>query len=523
MAPERWFLTSEQRGNPYTGLDRRRSSGLAWTTGNEVRAVVHGRAYFTELLAGLRATRAGDLVLFTDWRGDPDERLSGPGTEVTRVLCEAAERGAVVKGLIWRSHLDRLYFSAEENRHLGEEIEAAGGECIRDMRVRAGGSHHQKIVVLRHPGRPDRDIAYVGGIDLCHGRNDDAEHRGDPQAVGMAAAYGPRPPWHDIMLAIRGPAVGDVEYSFRERWSDPTPVTRNPFLRLADLVRHDDDRPDAMPAQLPDPEPRGTQAVQVLRTYPYRRRGYPFAPDGERSVARGYSRALRQARGLVYVEDQYLWSVPVAESFAQALADNPELRLIAVVPAYPDQPGTLADATQLRGRGQALAAMRRAGDDRVAVYGLENRAGTPVYVHAKVCVVDDTWLGIGSDNFNLRSWTHDSELSCAVMDEADPTGAHGGLPRQVRLTLAREHLDRADGDDADLVDPAGAFAAFAKVADELEAWHGGGRVGPRPPGRVRWYRDPGAPRWARAAAAVLYPLFFDPDGRPGKLRRAGTF
>ncbi|OLB66291.1 MAG: phospholipase [Actinobacteria bacterium 13_2_20CM_2_72_6] len=465
MDLDRWFLSGAERGNPHTGLDERRSDGTAWTTGNEVRPLGHGRAYFAELLAAVRATRAGDLVLFTDWRGDPDERLgTDPDTEVSRVLCSAAERGVLVKGLIWRSHLDRFTFSAAENRHLGEEIEAAGGECVRDMRVRAGGSHHQKIVVVRYAGRPERDVAFVGGIDLCHSRNDGPEHRGDPQAVTMSPRYGPRPPWHDIQLAIRGPAVGDVEYSFRERWDDPTPVTRNPFYRLADLLRRDDDKPDPLPPQAPDPAPCGTQAVQVLRTYPYRRRGYPFAPSGERSVARGYAKALRAGRQLIYVEDQYLWSARVAESFAEALLANPELRLVAVVPRYPDQPGTLAVATELKGRGQALDIVYRAGGDRVAVYGLENHAGTPVYVHAKVCVVDDTWFAVGSDNFNQRSWTHDSELSCAVLDEGGTS-----LARTVRLDLAREHLDRAGGDDADLIDPAQAFATFGKVADELEA------------------------------------------------------
>jgi len=205
-----------------------------------VRPLVHGAAYFAELLAGVEGLRAGDSLLFTDWRGDCDELLAGAGSEVAHVLCAAARRGVVVKGLVWRSHPDRLRFSARENRHLGDVIEAAGGECLLDTRVRPGGSHHQKFVVLRHPGRPGLDVAYVGGIDLSHSRRDDAGHAGDPQAQPIAAVYGDRPPWHDIQVAIRGPAFGDVEAVFRERWEDPAPLSRNPVHRLRALLHPQD-------------------------------------------------------------------------------------------------------------------------------------------------------------------------------------------------------------------------------------------------------------------------------------------
>ena len=71
-------------------------------------------------------------------------------------------------------------------------------------------------------------------------------------------------------------------------------------------------------------------------------------------------------------------------------------------------------------RSAARRRSKRAGSadpDRVHVFDVENHAGTPVYVHAKVCVIDDVWASVGSDNFNRRSWTHDSELSCAVLDD----------------------------------------------------------------------------------------------------------
>ena len=101
------------------------------------------------------------------------------GPTIRELFCEAAERGVVVKGLVWRSHLDKFAYSEEENQHLGEAIEAAGGEVLLDQRVRFGGSHHQKLVVIRHPGAPERDVAFAGGIDLCHSRRDDETHRGD--------------------------------------------------------------------------------------------------------------------------------------------------------------------------------------------------------------------------------------------------------------------------------------------------------------------------------------------------------
>src|SRR3712207_7818771 len=47
----------------------------------------------------------------------------------------------------------------------------------------------------------------------------------------------------------------------------------------------------------------------------------------------------------------------------------------------------------------------------VHVFDVENHEGTPVYVHAKVCVVDDVWASVGSDNFNRRSWTHEDRKS----------------------------------------------------------------------------------------------------------------
>jgi phosphatidylserine/phosphatidylglycerophosphate/cardiolipin synthase-like enzyme len=527
---ESWFLNSSERGNEFSGIDRRHPDGLAWSTGNRVETLVHGAVYFGRLLESIRELEKGDQLYFTDWRGDPDQLLSDdPDSTIGRVLAAAARRGVMVKGLLWRSHMDRLGFSAKENRHLGVQVNAAGGEVLLDQRVRLGGSHHQKLVVIRHAERRERDVAFVGGVDLCHSRRDDADHHGDHQRQAMAPVYGDRPPWHDAQIAVQGPAVGDLEFSFRERWDDRSPLSRDPMGILHDLLRHTDRKAGALPPMAADPERCGTHSVQVLRTYARRHGGYPFAAEGERSVALGFRKAIQRARRLVYIEDQFVWSTEIANVFAAALKASPSLHLIVLLPRYFDQASTLTLRPNQVGREQAVSLLKGAAGDRVAIYDIENVAGVPVYVHAKISVIDDVWASVGSDNFNRRSWSHDSEIACAVIDDEldvreplDPAGLGDGarkFARDLRLQLWREHLGRAEGDDRDLLDPVEAVAKFRKAALALDQWHLDGERGERPPGRVRPHPRIQPTRTARLWAEPFYRTIYDPDGRSPEMRR----
>ena len=67
------------------------------------------------------------------------------------------------------------------------------------------------------------------------------------------------------------------------------------------------------------------------------------------------------------------------------------------------------------------------------------------------------------------------------------------------------------------------FAAYAETAARLDAWHDGGRVGPRPPGRLRRIEPPDIGLLGRAAALAPYLRLHDPDGRPPHLRRTDGF
>lgn len=158
-----------------------------------------------------------------------------------------------------------------------------------------------------------------------------------------------------------------------------------------------------------------------------------------------------------------------------------------------DLDGAVSVAANGLAQRQAMQVLFAAGGDRVQVYELDSPQGLPVYVHAKVCVIDDVWAAVGSANVNRRSWTHDSELTAAVLDdtsadeqdEAEDDEPARAFARELRMALWREHLDRSEGDDADLVTPERGVTALREAAGRVDAWHADGWHGPRPPGRLR--------------------------------------
>ena len=293
-----------------------------------MRPLIHGATYFAELHEWIEATRAGDLVLFTDWQGDADERLTGePGSEVAEVLGRADERGVDVRGLVWRSHSSALRV------HRGREPPARPDppEARRRGAARHAGAHRRlappEAGRRPAPRRPDprhRLRRRDRPVPLAPRRR---RPRGRPAGPrDMADEYGATPPWHDIQAAISGPAVHDVETVFRERWEDPRPLSRNPVILLRTGCAASTRRPTRCRSRRrrrrrSTAAPRRPAAAHLPQPAP--RRDYPFARGGERSVARGYTKAVQRARRLVYVEDQYLWGDHVGSVFTEALRDAP--------------------------------------------------------------------------------------------------------------------------------------------------------------------------------------------------------
>ena len=168
---------------------------------------------------------------------------------------------------------------------------------------------------------------------------------------------------------------------------------------------------------------------------------------GDFRILEAYTRALRSAQKLVYLENQFYWSSEIAQTLEQKLADPPsdDFRVVLVLPADPnngadDTRGQLADLLECdAGRGRVLACTLTA---------LGERGPCPVYVHAKIGIVDDRWFTLGSANLNEHSLFNDTEVNVVACDPA--------LARGTRLRLWAEHLKRSEaavsGDPTKVVD-----------------------------------------------------------------------
>ena len=105
-----------------------------------------------------------------------------------------------------------------------------------------------------------------------------------------------------------------------------------------------------------------------------------------------------------------------------------------VIVMLPDKANNGADDT----RGQLALLAEADGDQRrflaTTIRARSGNTSDRVYVHAKVGIVDDRWLTLGSANLNAHSFYNDSEVNLITCDAA--------LARDTRLRLWAAHLER---------------------------------------------------------------------------------
>ena len=386
---------------------------------DRIAVLIDGAAYYLALLQALRQARSRIMIL--GWDFDPRVRLdpTEPSTELRQLLPMLVERHPELQIylLIWdvslvfgpSSTVDRLFDRAWQAH--------ARIHFRLDGRHPFVAAHHEKIVCI------DDTLAFVGGIDLTVKRWDTPEHgAGDPRRVD--AHDGPYDPVHDLQMAVDGGAAQAVAELARASWAEATGETLAP-CRVASAPW-----PESVVPWLTD------APVGIARTRP--------AMDdrpGVSEVAALYAAALAAARRAVYIEAQYLGARPVADRLAELLdrADGPEI----VILVWRQSIGWIERFAMGSNRDRLLrrlAAADRHGRLRAYWLAVPGEPEREINLHAKLIIVDDTFVRVGSSNLNNRSLGFDTECDLAI--EAANPRTRTAIAR-LRDTLLAEHLGRS--------------------------------------------------------------------------------
>ncbi|GAC70668.1 phospholipase D-like domain-containing protein [Gordonia soli] len=288
-----------------------------------------------------------------------------------------------------------------------------------DTRHPLRGAHHQKIVVI------DDRIAFCGGIDMTVDRWDRPGHpdHDDHRVTPSGKSYGP---WHDATTAVDGAAAAVIAEVARDRWETATGERLDPTPEL-----DGDPWPDGLLPTLAKVD------VAVARTLPHL-----DDRDEVREIERLYLTAIGAARHRLYIESQYLAARVIVDALVERLREPDGPEIVVVLPRHAD--GWLEQRAMDGARRRLLHRLWAAdGSDRFRAYHPVTADGAPIYVHAKVLVVDDMLLRVGSSNLNNRSMGLDSECDLAVeVTDTDPRGdEHRARIVDVRDRLLAEHLD----------------------------------------------------------------------------------
>ncbi|WP_336986672.1 phospholipase D-like domain-containing protein [Altererythrobacter aquiaggeris] len=294
-------------------------------------------------------------------------------------------------------------------------------------------SHHQKIVVI------DGKVAVCGGIDMTTHRWDTREHlEHDPRRKRpRGSQYGP---WHDATMMVEGEIAGALQDLGKDRWvrAGGKPLSK---LEPTDASVW----PDGLEVMFEDVE------IGIART----RAEYKGSPQIN-EIADLFVRQIGQAKNLIYAESQYFASRKIADALCKRLAEDNPPEVVIVHPQNAD--GWLEQQAMDHARVELLRVLGEVDKHNRFNLFVPYTGETPIYVHAKIMIIDDEILRIGSANMNNRSLGLDSECDLFI-DANRPGNAAAAKPiKQMRYSLLAEHCGLEIGEVPALLSRYGSMA-----------------------------------------------------------------
>ncbi|ANW05507.1 phospholipase [Bradyrhizobium icense] len=385
---------------------------------DKVAVLIDSSDYYARLEQALRQAKRSILII--GWAFDgrvklcPDRDDCPPLRDFLRSLVEAKPE-LEVRILVWSAAVIHapgdpvpLLLGAPWQNHPRITVRL-------DRQHPLYASHHQKLVAI------DDALVFCGGIDLTIGRWDTAgHHEADPLRVRPdGSAYCPV---HDVQMVAAGEAAGVAADVARERWR----IATGEFLSAAE---HGADLwpPDLVPDFTDIP-------VAIARTVP----AWGDAP-AVHEIAALTEDLLSAARHSIYIETQYFAAGNVRRILEKSLAAAVGPEIVVIVRRA--SPGVLERLVMGSNRDRLIRHLRRIDrHNRLRVfYPVVPGSDKPceLLVHAKVVVVDEDIVRIGSSNLNNRSMGLDTECDLAVEAAND---IERRAIRQLRERLLAEHI-----------------------------------------------------------------------------------
>ncbi|KAJ7069910.1 phospholipase D, partial [Mycena amicta] len=498
--------------------------------------LVDGRDYFWNLSRALLLAR--ETIYIHDWWLSPELQLRRPNKDRYRLdhlLERKAKEGVKIYVILYQEVSSRT--TPTDSNYAKQRLTGLHPNIFvqrSPSHFQTGTfywAHHEKLCVI------DSTIAFIGGLDLCFGRWDTAQHvviddadgedqfniwhgkdYSNPRIVDFHALNKPeedmydrtkvpRMPWHDVGMQVVGQPARDLCRHFVQRW--------NYLLRIKNHTRQMSfllPPPEFKPSDLTGMQLTGTCEMQICRS------AGPWSlgtKKTESSIQNAYLKAIQLSEHFVYIENQFFITSTVVNDvkienkigdaivnrIIRAHSDNMPWKCCIMIPLLPGFtfPVDHGDASAIRiilecqsrtisrGPNSIFSRLRREGidpDEYISVFSLRNwgklkgeiLTTEQLYIHAKVCIVDDRLVIIGSANVNERSMSgdRDSELAAIVRDTEMIPGKMAGKPFQVgqfahslRVRLMQEHL----GVDVDSLEEADLMARQpVKPEHEQEKW-----------------------------------------------------
>jgi phosphatidylserine/phosphatidylglycerophosphate/cardiolipin synthase-like enzyme/uncharacterized membrane protein YdjX (TVP38/TMEM64 family) len=391
---------------------------------NRLAVLIDGEAYFSAVRRALIAARRRIFILAWDVHSQVDLTREDPGDGLPRSLAELLralleERPELdVYILLWS--YAPIYALEREPLFFGDSPWDGHARLhfVLDDQYPVAASHHQKLVVI------DGSIAFCGGFDLSKWRWDSTEHLAEDERRVDAAGKS-YPPFHDVQLLVDGEAAHALERLCLGRWQKATDEALAPSASA---------EADPWPAEVV-PLARD-QRCAIARTFP----AHGGQPE-VREVERLYLDMIEAAERFIYIENQYLTSAAICDALGARLRRRAGPEVVIVLPR--ETGDWLEQHTMDVLRARRLERLRE--DDRhgrLRVYypsvpGLEARC---LMVHAKLMIVDDRLLRVGSSNLSNRSMGLDSEcdLCVAAQDEGERASIAGLRRRLLGMFLATD-------------------------------------------------------------------------------------